>query len=475
MQAINIDNTLDYQKLEIPSNQSELDEQLVQLMTMYYNNPILFTEQILNVKPDIQQRVVLESLRTKKKSTVKSGRGAGKTYIAACAIWWYLCTRYNAQVYISAASGGVMQGGIWPTISAIHQKMHPLFKDDFEVQATQIKHKVNANTWFCLQRTAKKEAAENIAGAHNLDMLYVLDESSGIDDLIFKTIFGSLTEQENYLLMLSNPRRLQGFFFDSFKAINSTVYDQLTMSAIESEWVTDEIVEHWKKLYGENSNTYRIEVLGEFPLSTDESIIPWDLVSSAAERKPEDVDSDGQLYWGLDVGSIGVDNSVLVERRGNLVLDTIKSYKEKDTMKLINMISNKYHNRKKENRPDKIFIDANTWGRGAYERGKELGLPIIGVLSQEKAFDAKYFVNRRAEMWISARDWFRDEEACIPNDVNLIEELTNSRQAHHTSGRFLVESKKDYLKRAGKSPDYADALIMTFYRKRKVKSEIVFI
>lgn len=461
---------------ELPRIDPEtIDEDLQKLMLLYYNDPNLFAKQILNITPDEQQREVLESLRTKKKTTVKSGRGSGKTWVAAIAIWHFLCTRFSSQVYVSAASGGVMAGGLWPTLSYLHNQMHPLFKDDFDVQVTQVKHKVYPNIWFCYQRTARKEAEENIAGAHNKDMLYVLDESSGIPDNIFKTIFGSLTEEENYLLMLSNPRRLQGFFYDSFKPINNTVYDQITMSAIKSPWVTDDIIDHWKHLYGEESNTYRIEVLGEFPRSSEESIIPYDIVVDAAEREAKDVDSDGQLYWGIDIGSIGIDNSVLIERRGNLVLDTIKVYKEKDTMKLSNMIANKYHTRKKENKPDKIFVDSNTWGRGATERMKELGLPVIGVLSQEKAFDVKYYVNRRAELWIACRDWLRDEEVCLPNNNHLIEELTTVRAAHHTSGRFLVESKKDFVKRSGKSPDFADACILTFYRKRKVKSELFFI
>ena len=208
---VNVDNTLQYQEItsQMKDNtQDELNSQLVELMTLYYNDPNLFAVQILNVDPDDQQREVLYSIRDKKKTSVKSGRGAGKTWTAGMACWWFMCTRFNAQIYITAASGGTIMGAIWPTISVLHQNMHPLFKDDFEVQATQLKHKVYGNTWFCITRTAKKEKSEAMAGAHNEDMMYIIDESSGVDDEIFKSVFGSLTEEENYLLMLSNPRRL---------------------------------------------------------------------------------------------------------------------------------------------------------------------------------------------------------------------------------------------------------------------------
>jgi phage terminase large subunit len=452
----------------------KIQEDLVNLMIVYYNDPVTFAQQILNIFPDEQQIKVLTSLGPSKKLTIKSGRGAGKTWTAAIAIWWFLCTRYNAQIFVTAASGGTIMGAIWPTIALLQQEMHPLFKDDFIVQATQVKHQTFPSTWFCIQRTAKKENPEAMAGSHSQNMMYLIDEASGVDDAIFRAIFGSLTEKENYLIMLSNPRRLSGFFHESFRPVNESIYKQFTMSAINSKFVTKESVEGWKKMYGENSNTYRVEVLGEFPTREDDAIIAWDIVNEATERT---VSPEGDMVWGMDVAAGGGDKSILVKRQGVHVFDDIKSWNEKDSMKLVGKLAKEYHEAPKEARPVKIFIDSVAIGKGAFDRCKEIKLPVYPAIAHEKASQQKFNINQKAEWWSNARDWFRDEEVQIPKDPELVEQLSTVRSKIHSSGRFQVEPKIEYKKRNPGigSPDKADAFVMTFCQKRKAKPEIIFI
>jgi len=451
-----------------------VQDELVELMLLYYRNPVLFAQQILNVYPDKQQTEVLNSLVTNKKLTIKSGRGAGKTWCAGIAIWWFLCTRYNAQLFVTAASGGTIAGAIWPTIAVLHQDMHPLFKDDFEVQATQIKHKSFPSTWFCIQRTSKKENPEAMAGSHSENMMYLIDEASGVDDAIFRAIFGSLTEEENYLIMLSNPRRLSGFFFESFRPSNGEIYKQITMSALNSKFVTRESIRAWERMYGKESNTYRIEVLGEFPTREDDSIIPWDLVNEASERTKS---PDGEIYWGVDVATSGGDSSILIKRQGPHVFKDIKVWKEADSMKLVGRIVKEYQTCHKEYRPKKIFVDSVSLGKGAYDRLRELKLPVHPAIAHEKASNPKFHANQKAEWWANARDWFRDEEPEIPKDLELIEQLTTVRSKPHSSGKFFVEPKPEYKKRNPGigSPDKADAFVMTFCQRKKVKPEILFL
>lgn len=455
-----------------PSEQ--IQDDLVNLMILYYNDPVLFSNQVLNIYPDEQQTEVLREIGTSKKISIKSGRGAGKTWTAGIAIWWFLCTRFNAQIFVTAASGGTIAGAIWPTVALLHQDMHELFRDDFIVQATQVKHAVYPNTWFCIQRTAKKENPEAMAGSHSQNMMYLIDEASGVDDAIFKAIFGSLTEKENYLIMLSNPRRLSGFFFDSFRPVNKSIYKQFTMSAINSKFVTKESIEGWKKMFGEKSNTYRVEVLGEFPTREDDAIIAWDIIHEATERT---VTGEGEIYWGFDVAAGGGDKSILIKRQGNKVFDDIKKWNEKDSMMLVGRLVREYQQSSKEYRPTKIFIDSVAIGKGAYDRLKELKLPVYPAIAHEIASEKKFNLNQKAEWWSNARDWFRDEKVQIPNDPELIEQLSTVRSKLHSSGRFQVEPKLEYKKRNTGigSPDKADAFVMTFCQKRRVKPEIILL
>ena len=339
--------------------------------------------------------------------------------------------------------------------------MSPLYKEQFEFQSTQIKHKDHPHTWFAMTRTARLENPDAMAGSHAKKMLYVIDEASGVADEMFRIIFGSLTEVDNYLLMFSNPRKLSGFFYESFKPSNMNTYSQITMSAINSQWVTEESINHWKTLYGEDSNIYMVEVLGEFPLREDDSIIPWDLVVASTERK---LDPVGEIRWGLDVGA-GNDKSVLVKRQGPVLFPDIKKWRYKDTMIVVGKVIREYLDTPDELKPDKIYVDTIGVGKGAGDRLREQGLPIIPAVASKRAVSKKYNFNAKSEWWRELYLWFNEDEPQIPNDNELIEQLTTLRAVTSSDGRFKTESKDHYKKRHHNSPDSADALAMTFCKR----------
>ena len=71
-------------------------------------------------------------------------------------------------------------------------------------------------------------------------------------------------------------------------------------SCADSPLVSDEFIEEMKLRYGEDSNAFRIRVLGEFPQADDDTIIPYHLVENALHRDVEG-DEDLPSVWGLDV------------------------------------------------------------------------------------------------------------------------------------------------------------------------------
>ena len=79
----------------------------------------------------------------------------------------------------------------------------------------------------------------------------------------------------------------------------------------------------------------------------------------------------------------------------------------------------------------------------------------------------------RDELWWKGREWFESRDCSIPDDQNLMSELVVPTYDHHSSGRIVVESKKDLKKRGVKSPNCADALLLTFagsaYRKAPIR------
>jgi hypothetical protein len=74
--------------------------------------------------------------------------------------------------------------------------------------------------------------------------------------------------------------------------------------------------------YGENSNAYRVRVLGEFPLVGDASVIPLAMIEAAVNRDVEP--TMHSVVWGVDIARYGDDRCALVKRRGNTVLEPAK-------------------------------------------------------------------------------------------------------------------------------------------------------
>jgi len=98
-----------------------------------------------------------------------------------------------------------------------------------------------------------------------------------------------------------------------------------------------------------------------------------------------------------------------------------------------------------------------------YDRCKELGLPVRGVNVGEAAASKENCARLRDELWFKGRgEWFQDKACSMPKDDGLIAELTAPTYAFTSTGKMVVESKADMKKRGMRSPDLADAFLLTF-------------
>jgi hypothetical protein len=82
--------------------------------------------------------------------------------------------------------------------------------------------------------------------------------------------------------------------------------------------------------------------------------------------------------------------------------------------------------------------------------------------ARERAKDEVRFFNRRAEAYWTVRDLFEAGSISIPEDQELINEL--SAITYDPSNRNKIGDKKDLRKKlGGASPDKADALALSYY------------
>jgi hypothetical protein len=211
--------------------------------------------------------------------------------------------------------------------------------------------------------------------------------------------------------------------------------------------------------YGEDSTVARVEVLGEFPNSDDDSVIPMELARNAINRDVS-LTAKAPIIWGLDVARFGGDNSALCVRQGNTVFE-INTYKSMDLMQLCGAIKNKFDDCTVIERPEEILIDVIGLGAGVVDRLAEQNLPVRGINVSESPSSKKNYLNLRAELWFSIKDWLALRNCRLPNDDELVSELAAPSYKYTSTGKIKIESKDEMKKRGIKSPDKADALALT--------------
>ena len=399
---------------------------------------------------------------------ISSGRGIGKSawlsmldlWVASC--WIGSTGIVTANTETQLRSRTMAELGKWHVMainrhwfekSSMALRPARWFADLVEGQL-----KMDTQYYYVDAQSWSAENPDAFAGAHSqIGMMVQFDEASGIPDPIWQVTEGFFTDMAPLRLWLaiSNPRRNTGRFFDAFHK-DRAFWDARYVDSRTVEGVDTAVYQRIADKYGEDHDVTRIEVKGQFPRTGSNQFIGREVVSYAAER--ELVPDDGApLTMGIDVARFGDDESVFYFRRGRDAR-TIKPmrFRGKNTMDLATEAATAIERLK----PDAVFIDGGGVGGGVVDRLKMLGYRVIEVQSGEKARDEEKYLNRRAEMWGEMRDWLM--HGCIPNDEQLIDDLTGPEYALHLKGQIKLESKDAMKKRGLASPDDGDALALTF-------------
>ena len=427
-------------------------------------HPEDFVTQALGATPQPWQHEALRALVEHDRVSVRSCHGVGKSALDSWAILWFMCTHYPCKLGAIAPTQHQLQDVLFSELGLWHGKLPPPLRDQFVIrnsaQELRFYNRERPAESFCAGRTGRKENPEALQGFHSENMMMILDEASGIDDILFQVGEGALSTPGAKILMTSNPTRTSGYFFDSHHRMRDQWYC-MKVSHEDSEFVTDTYVANMKLQYGEDSNVYRVRVLGEFPSSDDDTVIPLDLVEAATTRNIERV-ADIRPVWGLDVARYGNCRTALAKRQGNSLIEPVKSWHKRDLMEVAGIVQAEYEDTPSDQVPAEILVDSVGLGAGVVDRLREMALPVRGVQAGERASGRDRFSNLKAELWWRARDWFDTREVTMPNDDALIGQLVSVRYKYLSTGKIQIESKEDMMKRGVKSPDEADAFVLTF-------------
>ena len=425
----------------------------------FRKDPTLFVTNILNADPDEWQSEVMAAVANGDRGiSIRSGHGVGKTScLSWLALWWISC-HYHAKVVITAPTSAQLHDALLPEGKAWLKQSPEGFRDMFVIRSDRIELAADPERNFISARTSRAEQPDALQGVHAEHVLLICDEASGVPESVYEAAGGSMSALHASMVLAGNPVRSSGYFYDTFHKLSDR-WTNFHVSCEETPRVSEEYVDECKLRYGEESNTYRIRVLGEFPRGDDDTVISMDLTDGAINRDVMPTQYS-PAAWGVDVARFGSDASALCKRKGNAVTEPIRLWRGLDTMQLTGAIKAEYDTASEK--PEEIFVDAIGLGAGVADRLRELGLPAYAINVSESPAMGDTYLNLRAELWYKAKGWLEGRDVRLPKDDRLKAELTTLRYTYTSSGKVKIESKKDLKKRGVASPDAADAFVLTF-------------
>lgn len=444
------------------------------------------------VQAKIKKRVLKKTLTPeeeffegKRGVVVKAGRGVGKEFVTACCQIWFQTFFEPHEVLATGPNAEHLKTVYWKEIYKwLFRKDKDtntpmfLFSKDFQYTATKIYKKTDGNPGainFAAYKTVQKNASgeeqrEGVSGHHQDFIMFIIDEASGVPDAVFEALKGSLSTEDEVGVMaiLFNPNRLTGFTYDLYNTHLGDQFILLSWNSEECEGIDPQVIED-AKIYGEDSNYYRINIKGEFPLADEDKVIPWQFIQAAVDREVSYESYD--VIACIDPAGEGKDKTIISFRQGPKFLEFYyinESYTDRVAAKCIDKIE--------EYDASRIYIDKNGVGLGVFSELKATykgRRKVYGINTREKPTSERYRT-MRDELWFKLRSQFEDGRVSIPDIDRVKIELNVPGYSSGGTGHLIVDPKVKMRKAlGGSSPDYADTMCLSVYHDYdKYDSEI---
>ena len=397
---------------------------------------------------------------------VASGHGIGKSAQIGMVIDWAMSTCEDCKVVVTAGTGTQLATKTAPEV----QKWFRLGVNShwWDINATSIrvkdpKHQAQWRTDFI---TWSVQKTEGFAGLHNQGkrIVIIFDEASSIDDIIWEVAEGVLSDEGTEIIWIAfgNPTRNSGAFYQAITGANRWHKRQIDSRTVEgtNKTLLNAQIAEW----GEDSDRARVRIRGEFPRGGSTQFIPGDVVAAARKRVAIGYHSM-PVILAVDVARFGDNRSVIFKRQGRMAQicggKAGGVFYGMDTQKLGGMVQEAID---REN-PESVVIDGDGIGGAVYDylkaRGYDRKTMLVEFHGGERANDFDKYFNRRAEIWGDMKDWLVGGQ--IPNEPEIETDLTAPDYGYHpTRGCIVLETKDEMRARGVDSPDYGDALAMTF-------------
>lgn len=421
-----------------------------------------------------KQAEIMQSVLDHRRTAVRSCHGVGKSHIASRVVAWWLDVHDDPFVVTSAPTFPQVRGILWRYIGKLHA-------------AAKLPGRVNQTEWFinnhlvALGRKPADHDEATIQGYHARHLLVVLDEACGIPDDLWDAA-DSLTSNEGCkILAIGNPDNPQTRFarlfdpnsswhtiaisaFDSPNFTGEPVSPDLAARLVSPAWVEEKAAD-----WGTDNPIYLAKVGGEFPRDSPISVVrASDVARCRLARETAYAPADLlPVELGVDVGG-GGDETVIRERRGLVAGREWRHHSDRAEELAPLVLFAIRETGATSVKVDRIGVGAGLVGelrnlaRDGHHRAQ-----VVAVSVAEKALDERKFANLRAQIWWEIGRGNSEsglwDLSGMENADTTCAQLLAPRWSTDTKGRILIEPKEQVIKRLGRSPDNADALLLAFY------------
>jgi phage terminase large subunit len=433
--------------------------------------PISMVREQFGVEPDAWQAEALAAFGNPdiERIAMKACKGPGKTCVIAWMILNFLATRLHCRIGATSITESNLQNSLWPEL-AFWMAKSPFFSQAFVWSKTTVVNRENPESWFCAARSWPKSAdatqqALSLAGLHADHVAFFVDESSGIPQAVMTTIEAIFASgREAKLVQAGNPTHTTGPLHRACTKDRSLWHvititgdpdDPQRSPRINLDWARQQI-----QSYGRESPWVMCNVLGLFPPTSLNALLGADDVEQAMHRHlPVTSYEHAQKRLGIDTARYGGDLTVLFPRQGLAAFHPRAMRHLRGSAVSVDIATAVMAAKRLWGSELELFDGTGGWSAGAVDVLRAGGVDPIDVQFHSKALDPRY-KNRRAEMYFLLAKWVTGGGA-LPNIPELVEELTEQTYTF-VNGQFQLEDKDLVRDRLGRSPNYADALALTF-------------
>lgn len=420
-----------------------------------------------------KQVEIARAVRDWPRVAVQSAHSTGKSHVATRLATWWIDSHPVGQAFVvvTGPTQAQVDAIIFRGIRQAHGKAklrgritgggNPAWRIGDELVALGRKSADMANA---------EEAAAAFQGIHARYLLVIIDEAGGVPPWLWEAVDSLASAEHSRVLAVGNPtdpashfakvcapgstwHTIQVSAFDTPNFTGEDVPAEVAEQLVSREWVERVRTEH-----GESSARWTSRVLGEFPDEADDALISRAWLRDAHDRA---LRADLPPVFGVDVARSGSDATAVYENRGGRARRVHRA-EGHDLMRTTGVVARLLGEWRSTGHDVRAVVDADGVGAGVFDRLVEQGFRVVGFRAAQRAHRPDRFANRRAEAWWALREALREGLLDLdPADEELSRQLLEVRFFEDSSGRIRIESKDEMKRRGLRSPDEADALVMS--------------